>query len=104
MSFTHVSCEGENETMTYLITGATGTIGGRVVERLIRRGERPRILVRDMAKGRTRFGNRVDLVVGDLGNAESLKAAFGGTDSLFLVNTGPELAVRDRIAAAAARE
>jgi uncharacterized protein YbjT (DUF2867 family) len=29
--------------MIYLITGATGDIGSRVVERLLERGDRPRI-------------------------------------------------------------
>lgn len=89
--------------MTYLITGATGDIGSRVVERLLERGDRPRIFVRDMEKARARYGDRVDIVLGDLADAESLLAALGGVDALFLVNSGPELASRDEAAAKAAK-
>ena len=52
--------------MTYLITGATGDVGSKVVERLLRRGDRPRIFVRDAEKAQSRFGDRVEVFVGDL--------------------------------------
>ena len=38
--------------MVYLITGATGNVGSLVVERLIARGNRTRIFVRDADKAR----------------------------------------------------
>jgi uncharacterized protein YbjT (DUF2867 family) len=85
--------------MNYLITGATGNIGSLVTERLIASGERPRILVRDTEKARARFGDRVDIVVGDLADATTLRPAFEGVDALFLVNSGHELATRDELAA-----
>jgi uncharacterized protein YbjT (DUF2867 family) len=44
--------------MKYLITGATGDIGSKVVELLIHRGERPRVFVRDGDKARKWFGDR----------------------------------------------
>jgi uncharacterized protein YbjT (DUF2867 family) len=88
---------------TYLITGATGDIGSRVVERLLERGDRPRIFVRDAEKARARYGDRVDVFVGDLADATSLLAALGGVDALFLLNSGPELAQRDDATAKAAR-
>ena len=87
----------------YIITGATGTIGGRVVERLLERGERPRILVRDSEKARRRFGDRVDIAVCDLANPASLPPVLAGGDALLLVNVGPELAARDAAMAQAAR-
>jgi (4-alkanoyl-5-oxo-2,5-dihydrofuran-3-yl)methyl phosphate reductase len=89
--------------MTYLITGASGNIGSRVVERLLERGERPRVFVRDPVRARARFGDRVDIVVGDLSDPASLAPALQGVDALFLVNTGPELAARDEAAAIAAK-
>jgi uncharacterized protein YbjT (DUF2867 family) len=89
--------------VTYLITGATGTIGSRVVERFLARGDRPRIFVRDVEKARARFGHRVDVVVGDLADAGSLHSALKGIDAVFLVNSGPELASRDAAAAKAAK-
>jgi uncharacterized protein YbjT (DUF2867 family) len=89
--------------MKYLITGATGDIGSRVVRFLLRRGERPRVFARDGRKARVRFGDRVDVAVGDLADAGSLYAALAGVDALFLVNSGPEIASRDAAAAQAAK-
>ena len=86
-----------------LITGATGSIGALVVERLLAHGERPRIFVRDEAKARARFGERVDLAVGDLTDGASLMKALKGVERGLLLNAGPELAARDALAAMAAR-
>src|SRR5580704_5222810 len=91
------------ERMTHLITGATGNIGGRVVEGLVARGERPRVFVRDPARARARFGERVDIAVGDLADPKSLANAFAGVETLFLLNSGPQLGERDAAAAQAAR-
>jgi uncharacterized protein YbjT (DUF2867 family) len=89
--------------MIYLITGATGDIGSRVVQRLLERGDRPRIFVRDPQKARARYGDRVDIAVGDLAHAESLLTALEGVGALFVVNSGPELASRDAAAANVAK-
>jgi uncharacterized protein YbjT (DUF2867 family) len=83
--------------MIYLITGATGDSGSRVVERLLERGDRPRIFVRDMEKARARYGDRVDIAVGDLADARSLLTALEGVGALFLVNSGPELVRPDAV-------
>jgi uncharacterized protein YbjT (DUF2867 family) len=87
----------------YLITGATGNIGSLIVERLIERGDRPRVFVRDADKARARYGNRVDVFVGDLADAATLKAALTGADAVLLVNSGQELAARDEAAAKTAK-
>jgi uncharacterized protein YbjT (DUF2867 family) len=89
--------------MTYLITGATGNVGSRVVERLIDHGERPRIFVRDAEKARARYGDQVDVFVGDLADAATLKVALSGADALLLVNSSPKLAEQDEAAAKAAK-
>lgn len=89
--------------MTYLITGATGDVGSRVVKHLLERGERPRIFVRDAEKARSSFGDRVETLVGDLADPDSLKPALQGVDELFLVNTGPQIPARDQAAAKAAK-
>ena len=89
--------------MTFLITGATGDVGSRVVEHLLERGERPRVFVRDLAKAQARFSDRVEVFVGDLADPPSLRAALEGIDALFLVNTGPRIPARDEAAAKAAR-
>jgi uncharacterized protein YbjT (DUF2867 family) len=89
--------------MTYLVTGATGDVGARVVEQLLHQGERPRIFVRDAQKARTCCGDRVEVFVGDLAEPTSLRPALAGIDALFLVNSGPEIPVRDQAAAEAAK-
>jgi uncharacterized protein YbjT (DUF2867 family) len=77
--------------------------GSKVVTCLLERGERPRLFVRDASKARSLFGDRVDIVEGDLGNEASLRRALEGVDKLFLVNSGPQIPARDEIAAKAAR-
>ena len=89
--------------MTYLITGATGDVGSKVVERLLQRGDRPRVFVREEKKARSRFGDRVDVFVGDLTYAASLRAALEGVDAFFLVKTGPQIPAQDEGAAQVAK-
>jgi len=74
------------------------------VNRLLKRGERPRVFVRDAEKARTMFADRVDMVTGDLAHAKSLSEAFEGIDTVFLVNSGPEIPQRDEFAAKAAKD
>jgi len=73
------------------------------VDRLIARGHRPRVFVRDAAKARARFGDRVEVAQGDLGDAASLARALVRVDALFLVNSGPGLEARDEAAAHVAK-
>jgi len=89
--------------MNYLVTGATGDVGSKVVDRLLQRGDRPRVFVRDREKARSRFGDRVDVFIGDLADPASLNPALEGVDALFLVNTGPEIPARDEAAAKTAK-
>lgn len=90
--------------MKYLIFGGTGNIGSRVTERLIARGERPSVFVRDAKKAKALFGNQVDIKKGDLEKpGSSLAAALAGVDEVFLVTDGPDLDVRDRAVALAAK-
>jgi uncharacterized protein YbjT (DUF2867 family) len=70
--------------MTILVTGATGTVGRQVVEQLIQRGADVRALVRDPAKAD--FPQGVAVVRGDLLDPDSLRGAFAGVSSLFLLN------------------
>src|SRR5690242_2113539 len=77
--------------MTYVITGATGEVGSRVVKQLLERHIRPRVLARSERKARSLFGHRVDVCVGDLAAQDSVRAAVQGAHTLFLVNVGPEI-------------
>jgi uncharacterized protein YbjT (DUF2867 family) len=88
--------------MSYLITGATGDVGSKVVGLLQEGGERPRIFVRDRSKAEALFGDGVEVFVGDLSDGGSLAAALQGVDGLFLVTLGTRIPILDRIAADAA--
>lgn len=85
--------------MAYLITGATGEIGSRVVRQLLERGIRPRILARSAEKAGSLFGDRVDTYVGDLAAPASIRPAIQGVSTVYLVNVGPEIPERDKAAA-----
>ncbi len=70
--------------MTILVTGATGNVGRHVVEQLVKRGADVRALVRDPAKAN--FPASVNAVKGDLLDVDSLRSAFSGVSTLFLLN------------------
>jgi uncharacterized protein YbjT (DUF2867 family) len=70
--------------MTILVIGATGTVGSQVIEQLTKRGADVRALVRDTTKAN--FSAGVDIVQGDLLDVDSLRSAFAGVSTLFLLN------------------
>ena len=70
--------------MTILVTGATGAIGRIVVEELVQRGAAVRALVRQPERANLPAG--VAVVQGDLLEPDSLRAAFAGVTTLFLLN------------------
>jgi len=70
--------------MTILVTGATGTVGSQVVEQLVNRGANVRALVRDPSKAK--FPAGVGVAQGDLLDVDSLRTAFAGVSTLFLLN------------------
>lgn len=70
--------------MTILVTGATGTVGRQVVQQLVSRGADVRALARDPAKAGLPAG--VEVVQGDLLDVDSLRTAFNGVSTLFLLN------------------
>ena len=76
--------------MTILVIGATGRVGRHVVEQLVARDASVRVLTRDPAKAAFPIG--VDVAKGDLLDIDSLRAAFVGVRTLFLLNavTGDE--------------
>jgi len=76
--------------MTILVTGATGRVGRHVIQQLVKRGADVRVLSRDPAKAE--FPAGVEVVKGDLLDIASLRAAFSGVSTLFLLNavTGDE--------------
>ncbi|GAA2461675.1 NAD(P)H-binding protein [Streptomyces pulveraceus] len=78
-----------------LVTGATGNIGGALLEELRARGVGPlRGLTRDAA--RAAFPDGVEAVEGDFAEPASLRPAMAGVRSLFLVSRlGPDTDILD---------
>jgi len=70
--------------MTILVTGATGNVGRQVVEQLTKRGAKVRALVREPSKAH--FPAGVEVVQGDLLDVDSVRSAFSGVSTLFLLN------------------
>lgn len=65
------------------VTGATGVLGGRLVEILVQKGFQVRCLVRNVDKATTLSKQGVDLVQGDLSNADALKEFVLNLDVCF---------------------
>ena len=81
-----------------LVTGATGTIGSKVVHALLARGERVRTMTRKPA------ALDEHAVFGDFDKPETLQAAADGADAVFLLSApGPSLPAHDRAMLAAAQ-
>lgn len=66
-----------------LVTGATGFIGTRLVERLVERGARVACLVRETSDTSRLEALGVDLRLGSLGDGASLGAALEGVDAVY---------------------
>ncbi|HET9983133.1 MAG TPA: SDR family oxidoreductase [Longimicrobiales bacterium] len=69
-----------------LVTGATGTVGSRVVGGLRARGVPVRAFVRDPARAATVLGDAVELAAGDLGDPAAIRRALDGVDRVFLAS------------------
>jgi uncharacterized protein YbjT (DUF2867 family) len=68
-----------------LVTGATGNVGSQVVDQLLARQHPVRVFTRDAAKV-ARWGDRVQIALGDFTQADTFAAALDGVDAVFLMN------------------
>lgn len=66
----------------YLIAGATGKTGQIIVRKLLDRGLRPRIFVRNQDLAKNLFGDQVDVYIGDVRQPDSLSPAVEGVDTV----------------------
>lgn len=62
----------------YLVTGATGFLGNRIVKMLLEEGKKVRVFVRQ-----DYLDNRVEVVKGDLTDSDSIRRAINGVDVVF---------------------
>ncbi|MEP7043210.1 MAG: NmrA family NAD(P)-binding protein [Dokdonella sp.] len=70
--------------MSILVTGASGTVGSKIVQRLASSGVEVKALVR--AHGKMTLSSGVTEVVGDMSSAHSIRAALKSVRTLFLLN------------------
>lgn len=73
---------------TFLITGATGTIGRQVIHELLRTGNKVRVLTRNHSK--VNLPTSVEVFEGDLNHPESIKKALIGIKGIHLISFGDE--------------
>jgi nucleoside-diphosphate-sugar epimerase len=71
--------------MKALVTGATGFVGGHLVDRLLARGDAVTALVRSPAKARALTDRGVRLVQGDLDSHDAMARAAAGQDVIYHV-------------------
>jgi nucleoside-diphosphate-sugar epimerase len=83
-------------TLKYLVTGATGFIGGRVTRMLREAGHDVVALVRspDAATGLSALG--VELAAGDITDRESMRQPMQGVDGVFHLAAWYKIGARDR--------
>jgi uncharacterized protein len=68
--------------MRVFVTGGTGLIGGRLIERLLARGDKPVVLSRRPEVVRDRWQQRCDVVAGDPVQAGEWMQAIHGADAV----------------------
>lgn len=68
---------------TTLVTGGTGFVGAHLVQQLVQRGDRVRVLARASSDRSLLAGLDLEWVVGDLANPVSLEAAVSGCDRVY---------------------
>ncbi len=67
-----------------LLTGVTGKTGGETARQLLQKGGKLRAIVRNEAKAADLKVAGVELVVGDVGDADTVKRALQGAEKAFL--------------------
>src|SRR5918997_5423354 len=75
-------------TLPVLVVGATGSLGGKVVDELLKRGKNVRALVRPTTDASRLEGRGVEIARGDMLDLDSLVAAMNGADAVVTTAAG----------------
>ncbi|TCO46772.1 uncharacterized protein YbjT (DUF2867 family) [Kribbella antiqua] len=75
-------------TLPVLVVGATGSLGGKVVEELLKRGKNVRALVRPTTDPSRLESRGVEIARGDMLDLDSLIAAMDGADAVITTAAG----------------
>ena len=86
--------------MQYVVTGATGFIGGHLVRQLVDAGHDVVAVVRSPERADALAELGVDLAEGDVTEKESMREAFAGVDGAFHLAAWYEVGVDDALAEA----
>ena len=68
-----------------LVTGGTGRVGGKLVESLLKAGERVRVLTRNPQKAVSLHASGASIILGDLAQLKRVNAALCGCDRLISI-------------------
>lgn len=89
----------QSRAMRYFVTGATGFVGGTVVNLLRARGDEVVALVRDPGRARHLADLGVELARGDVADRATLAGPMAGADGVFHLAGWYKIGVPDRAAA-----
>jgi uncharacterized protein YbjT (DUF2867 family) len=67
------------------VTGITGNVGGEIAARLLAANRRVRAVVRDAKKGEAWAARGCEVAIAEIGNVDSLIAAFTGVEAVFVM-------------------
>lgn len=79
---------GNPSALPVLVVGATGSLGGQVVDELLERGKKVRALVRPTTNASTLESRGVEIARGDMLDLDSLVAAMTGADAAITTAAG----------------
>lgn len=68
---------------TYLVTGGAGFIGSHLVEALLKKGHRVRVLDNCSTGNREHLPLRAEFIVADITNYDAVRSSFHGVDGVF---------------------